>query len=266
MKIKKSVFFLAHCDDEFGIYEDIRIHATKKIPFHIVYLTASNINETNNKIRENETLSALKRLGVNRNQISFIGKELSIPDLALKDHLINAYIRCKSLIKKLGNVRKIYTHAYEGGHPDHDALNFLCSKLILTSKNKIDGWQFPLYCGPGLIGPLFFLFKPLKRNGKVKKNKIKIANIRLYLKLIFIYKSQLKTFLGLYPFYFIHMIFFKNYIIQQLNPKKKYFKPHKGKLLYERRRMDKFEDLKLRMNKFEIWLKKFSKHNSRKKV
>jgi hypothetical protein len=62
------------------------------------------------------------------------------------------------------------------------------------------------------------------------------------------------------------MIFFKNYIIQQLNPKKKYFKPHKGKLLYERRRMDKFEDLKLRMNKFEIWLKKFSKHNSRKKV
>jgi hypothetical protein len=30
--------------------------------------------------------------------------------------------------------------------------------------------------------------------------------------------------------------------------------------------MDKFEDLKLRMNKFEIWLKKFSKQNSRKKV
>ena len=111
-----------------------------------------------------------------------------------------------------------------------------------------------LYCGPGLIGPLFFLFKPLKRNGKVKKSKIKIANIRLYLKLIFIYKSQLKTFLGLYPFYFIHMIFNKSYIIQQLNHKKKHFKPHKGKLLYERRRMSKFEDLKLRMNKFEIWL------------
>ena len=116
MKIKKSVFFLAHCDDEFGIYEDIRIHATKKIPFHIVYLTASNINETNNKIRENETISALKRLGVDRRQISFIGKELSIPDLALKDHLINAFIRCKSLIKKMGNVRKIYTHAYERFH------------------------------------------------------------------------------------------------------------------------------------------------------
>ena len=50
------------------------------------------------------------------------------------------------------------------------------------------------------------------------------------------------------------MIFNKSYIIQQLNHKKKHFKPHKGKLLYERRRMSKFEDLKLRMNKFEIWL------------
>lgn len=264
--MKKSVFFLAHYDDEFGIYEDIRIHTKMKIPFHIVYLTNSNLSKTNNRIRENESLSVLKKLGVNRCQISFVGKELSIPDLALKDHLINAYIRCKLLIKKLGNVGKIYTHAYEGGHPDHDALNFLCSKLILTYKNNINGWQFPLYCGPGLIGPLFYLFKPLKRNGKVKKKKIKIINIRLYLKLIFIYKSQFKTFLGLYPYYFAYMIFMKSSIIQKLNPKKKYLKPHKGKLLYERRKMCKFENFQLKINEFEIWLEKLSRHDANKKV
>ena len=121
--MKKSIFFLAHYDDEFGIYEDIRIHIAHKIPLHIVYLTSSSFDGSGNKIRENESLSVLKKLGVKRSQISFIGKELSIPDLALKENLINAFIRCKLLIKKLNNVNTIYTHAYEGGHPDHDALN-----------------------------------------------------------------------------------------------------------------------------------------------
>ena len=263
--MKKSVFFLAHCNDEFGIYEDIRIHVVKKIPFHIAYLTSSNLNKVNSNIRENESLSALKMLGVKRSQVSFIGNKLSIPDLALKDHLINAFIRCKLLIKKLNNVNTIYTHAYEGGHPDHDALNFLCSKLILTSKSKIVGWQFPLYCGPGLIGPLFYLFKPLKSNGKVTKKIIKAANIRLYLKLIFIYKSQFRTFFGLFPFYLMHMIFIKNAIAQRINPIRNYSKPHKGKLLYERRKMCNFSNLKLRMNEFESWLKKSSKPYKTKK-
>ena len=98
MKIKKSVFFLAHCDDEFGIYEDIRIHVTKKIPFHIVYLTASNLNKTNNKIRENETLSALKRLRVDRSQISFIGKNFRYRSCSKRSSNKSIYW-CNSLIK-----------------------------------------------------------------------------------------------------------------------------------------------------------------------
>ena len=249
--MKRSIFFFAHYDDEFGVYEDIRIHIAQNIPLHIVYVTSSSLNGSKNIIREKESLLVLKKLGVDRRHISFIGKELSIPDLALKNHLIEAFIRCKSLIKKLGDVKTIYTHAYEGGHPDHDALNFLCSKLISTNKSIVNGWQFPLYCGPGLIGPFFFLFKPLKSNGKVTRKKIEKTYVRLYLKLIFTYKSQIKTFIGLFPFYLFHMIFIKNYIIQKINPKKKYERPHKGKLLYERRGMGSFKSLQLKMNEFE---------------
>ena len=264
--MKKSIFFFAHYDDEFGVYEDIRIHIAQKIPIHIVYVTSSSLNGRKNIIREKESLSVLKKLGVSRSQISFIGKELSIPDLALKNHLIAAFIRCKSLIKKLGDVKTIYTHAYEGGHPDHDALNFLCSKLISTNKSTIDGWQFPLYSGPGVIGPFFFLFKPLKSNGKVIKKKIEKIYIRFYLKLVFTYKSQFRTFIGLFPFYLFHMIFIKNYVIQKINSKKKYVRPHKGKLLYERRGMDNFESFKLKMKEFETWLKKSSKLNQVEKI
>ena len=51
------------------------------------------------------------------------------------------------------------------------------------------------------------------------------------------------------------MIFKRNAITQKINPNKIYNKPHAGKLLYERRKMDEFKKLKLKMNKFESWLK-----------
>ncbi len=252
--MKKSVFFLAHYDDEFGIYEEIRLHIIQKIPLHIVYLTSSNINGISEESRERESLSALKKLGVEKENVSFIGKEMSVPDLALKDHLIASYINSKNLIENLGNVGKIFTLAYEGGHPDHDSINFLCSRLISKHASKIEGWQFPLYCGPGLIGSFFYLFKPLKNNGPITKKRIEAKNIRLFLKLIFCYKSQFKTFIGLYPFYLLHMVFKKYQVTQKINPSRIYNRPHKGRLLYERRKMDEFEQLKLKMSEFDLWL------------
>ena len=54
--MKKTVFFFAHYDDEFGVYEDIRIHVLKKIPIHIVYVTSSSLSGISDKRRENETL------------------------------------------------------------------------------------------------------------------------------------------------------------------------------------------------------------------
>lgn len=253
--MKKSAFFLAHYDDEFGIYEEIRLHIEQKIPVCIVYATSSNLDGISKKSRENESLAALEVLGVQEDQVFFIGRELLVPDLALKDHLKNVFIECKSLLEELGNVERIYTLAYEGGHPDHDALNFLCSKLILTSKSHIEGWQFPLYCGPGLIGPLFYLFKPLKSNGQIIKKRIDLKNVRLFLGLVFFYKSQFKTFFGLFPFYLFHMLYVREQFTQKINPNRIYNKPHKGKLLFERRGMASFASLQSKMNEFDVWLK-----------
>ena len=140
--------------------------------------------------------------------ITFIGKKLLIPDLALKDNLKKAYKNCK-VLDKLGNVNTIYSHAYEGGHPDHDALNFICSKLIQNSKSKfMDGNFFILWSWTYRTS--FYLFKPLKSNGKLKIKNIDFKHIGLFLRLIFSYRSQFKTFIGLYPFYVLHMIFKRN--------------------------------------------------------
>ena len=58
----------------------------------------------------------------------------------------------------------------------------------------------------------------------------------------------------------------KNAITQRINPRRTYIRPHKGLLLYERRGMEKFENLRLRMNEFESWLKKLSKPYLTKKI
>ena len=52
------------------------------------------------------------------------------------------------------------------------------------------------------------------------------------------------------------MIFKRDAITQKINPNKSYTRPHKGKLLYEKRGMDKFENIETKISEFEAWLKK----------
>jgi len=41
----------------------------------------------------------------------------------------------------------IVTHAYEGGHPDHDSCSFLCS--IIEREFDLPVWEMPMYCRAG---------------------------------------------------------------------------------------------------------------------
>ena len=95
-----------------------------------------------------------------------------------------------------------------------------------------------------------------KKPSKKEKFHFQIFPLVTYHKLILSYKSQFKTFIWLFPFYLIHMIFKRNAIIQKINPNKFYTRPHKGKLLYEKRGMEKFENIEPKMIEFETWLKK----------
>jgi LmbE family N-acetylglucosaminyl deacetylase len=70
--------------------------------------------------RDNESRVCLMRLGVEEEQIIFLGTESRIPD----GHLVNHLEQCFwSLVEKTKNhaFAEIYTPAWEGGHQDHDA-------------------------------------------------------------------------------------------------------------------------------------------------
>jgi LmbE family N-acetylglucosaminyl deacetylase len=43
--------------------------------------------------------------------------------------------------------RSIVTHAYEGGHPDHDCCSFLCA--MMEREFDVPVWEMPMYCRAG---------------------------------------------------------------------------------------------------------------------
>ena len=77
-----------------------------------------------------------------------------------------------------------------------------------------------------------------------------------FIRLLFNYTSQIKTWIGLYPFIIFHYLFKGFNFIEILNSNKIIQRPHMGNLLYERRGFCKFETLKKRtsflLNDFKL--------------
>ena len=144
------------------------------------------------------------------------------------------------LCKRSSSVDKIYVHNWEGGHPDHDTSHVLGIYLAKELNILDELYQFPLYSGRNLFWQFFRLFDLFPKNGKVISFKIPLPQRIKYLTLIFYFKSQIKTFVGLYPFYFLHMIFNGKQLIQEVSIENLIHRPHLGPLLYERKNIGNY--------------------------
>ena len=87
-------------------------------------------------VRSQETRSAAEIARVQ--QTSF----LNFPDQELYQHLSEALHELEFLISDLCPAA-ILTHAYEGGHPDHDCCAFL--SYVLGLRRELPVWEMPLY-------------------------------------------------------------------------------------------------------------------------
>ena len=243
--MKKKVFYLfAHQDDEFGIFIQLKKDANINNTF-IFYLTSGtnkNINKNKLYLRDKESIKSLTDLGIKKKNIIFVGRKLQIKHNKL-------YFNVKKIMKFFDNYIStfnkpyvIYTHSWEGGHEDHDTCNLIARKI--RSKYKIKNcYQFPLYNSYKTSIIFFKVFNPINQRN-IKKIYSSIKNRFYFVKLLFNYKSQIKTWVGLYPFIIFHYIFKGYNIIEKLNSSKKIKKPHKGELLYERRKYCKFTKIK----------------------
>ena len=135
--MKKNIFYLlSHQDDEFGCFikldQDISANNT-----YVFYLTSggNNISKRNRlSIRDKESVKTLKKLGLKKENIFFIGRELGIDHYSLYLNLVKVNKKIYEIIKKIGQPSSIITHSWEGGHEDHDACNLIGRKLLLISK------------------------------------------------------------------------------------------------------------------------------------
>ncbi|WP_181703852.1 PIG-L deacetylase family protein [Chthonobacter albigriseus] len=70
---------------------------------------------------------------------------LGIPDQEAADHLVRIARRLADLFRVNGT-RTVFTHAYEGGHPDHDAVAFAVSAACdLLADHAPDIVEMPFY-------------------------------------------------------------------------------------------------------------------------
>jgi hypothetical protein len=236
-----AIFLLAHPDDEFAIFPVIRDEV--KFGANFIYLTDGCYNGQDAQRRKNESLTVLKKFGLNAKSVFFIGIENKIPDGSLHALVSKAFDCCLNLFFKLQlDIRNLYIPAWEGGHQDHDAAHILGLAIAKHFKIMNRTLQFSLYHGENLPGPFFKVLSPLQKNGDVITRKIPFRHRIKYMRLCLSYPSQKMTWIGLFPSVFISYLLKGQNRLQKINTARILEKPHDGRVLYERRGFLKHEN------------------------
>lgn len=242
-----QIFLFSHQDDEIAIFKTIKdsINSNKKT--FIFYLTNGNASKFENPNlilkRENESKTVLKKLGVSSDNIFFLGKRLDINSYNLVNHLEKVYGELTNIISSFDGESTIYTHAWEGGNIDHDSSYVIALKLMRSNLKIVNGFQFPFYNSYNMPFNFYRVFFPIKENGQAINPKISYNEKVQFIKYLFYYPSQIKIWIGLYPF-IILKIFRNNYnYLQKIDKKIKLNKPHKNSLWYEKLKFTSFDKI-----------------------
>ena len=168
---------LAHGDDEIGARSG---------------LGESDLSEK----REREIMRSWRILYSDSEVINF-GSDFEIPDGALHSSLTVAHLEILEKLLSYSGIKFIVTTHAEGGHQDHDT-TFMVSQY-LSLKLEVGLFSFPLYSQSSFSKKLF---RVMISHGSGIKNEIKGMQIRVRsfvtaIQLIFNYRSQWKTWIGL---------------------------------------------------------------------
>jgi hypothetical protein len=91
----------------------------------------------------------------------------------------------------------------------------------------------------------------LPENGEVETVKIQLFNRLRFIGLCLSYPSQVKTWIGLFPFFLFHYFFFGTQALQKVSLERLNNRPHAGSLYYERRKFSSWEMVCYHLNLFE---------------
>jgi LmbE family N-acetylglucosaminyl deacetylase len=137
------LFLFAHPDDEVFIVGTMRQLLVKGPDVHAAWLTSGDYGGKG-QVRERELAEAMNILGLHRSRIHV----MRLPDLGLVRIMERA---ADEVTKLMDRIRPdvVFANAFEGGHPDHDAVNFLAYEGSFRAGLRASLFEFPLYNGSG---------------------------------------------------------------------------------------------------------------------
>jgi LmbE family N-acetylglucosaminyl deacetylase len=193
-----SLYLFSHQDDEIGVMHDIVTARARGERAVCVFLTDGAWGGVNSATRNAESLRVLSRLGVAREDILFLGESAGISDGRLVECLEAAGRELARIAASLGPFRRVITHAWEGGHHDHDAAHLLgralADHLGVTAASR----QYCLYrAGNGAAG--FVFDRPDPELSVIEHSPMSMTERLRYLSLLRHYRSQARVMLQLGP-------------------------------------------------------------------
>ena len=127
MKAETCLFLFAHPDDEIFSAGTMRRLLNNNADVHGLWVTSGDAR-SNAKVRESELRAGLQILGVKDSRIHL----LRLPNRGLLPILDHAIERVAGVLQEI-MPDKIFVTAYEGGHIDHDAVNFIAYEGLNNS-------------------------------------------------------------------------------------------------------------------------------------
>lgn len=139
----KFVFVFAHPDDDVFIAGLMKRLISSGIETYGIWLTSGGYLGGQER-RENELMRALTVLGLPLERRAL----LRFPDLGLINSMDQAANRLSAILTDY-KPQNVFVTAFEGGHPDHDAANFIAYEARFRSGLSCRLFEFPLYNGSG---------------------------------------------------------------------------------------------------------------------
>ncbi|MGO9571198.1 MAG: PIG-L deacetylase family protein [Desulfomonilaceae bacterium] len=139
----KYLFLFAHPDDEVVISGTMKLLVEAGAEVHAAWTTSGD-KFVKREIREAELRRSMDVLALHESRTHL----MRFPDLGMVAMLEEAADSATKLISEVGP-DVIFANAYEGGHPDHDSVNFLAYEASARLGVTPDLFEFPLYNGTG---------------------------------------------------------------------------------------------------------------------
>lgn len=233
-KRKHVLFVFAHQDDEVMISSRLVREIEAGHRAHCVFLTNGRGSRgVPPSVRDAESLEILSSLGVAPADIHFPGTRSDIDDLVLIDCLGQALDLLEDAVGS-HPIRRVFTLAWEGGHPDHDAVHAIA--LAFAARRRLLGrtWQYPAYHGRGLPWKFFRASTSFERGTRRCVRRLSAAEALRHTMLCWRYQSQRRSWIGLFPEFFVQRALLRRETFDAVEPRALLRPPHEGTLLYER--------------------------------